>query len=223
MAKPIRLSKAARDLLRRRANSERVDVTPANLETYRELARAGIMEPFSGFMRGPEAVFRFTQRRLGTAGGASALPFRPLGHASEDFPGILSNGQFGIRCSLNHFVMRDALRAASRCSWAMTASMRSRQAGCLAPRHNRRRSGARMLLDIPSGRKPPRHLPTPGPVRWRARRRPLVCQSNRALRAEDRPWQAVVGTVAAHGAVICWRPQPGGKGSGERGGVAPCG
>jgi hypothetical protein len=32
MAKPIRLSKAARDLLRRRANRERVDVTAANLE-----------------------------------------------------------------------------------------------------------------------------------------------------------------------------------------------
>jgi hypothetical protein len=62
MAKPIRLSQAARDLLRRRANWERVEVTPANLEAYRELARAGIMEPFSGFMRGPEAVFRFTQQ-----------------------------------------------------------------------------------------------------------------------------------------------------------------
>jgi hypothetical protein len=61
MAKPTRLSRAARDLLRRRANRERVEVTPANLEAYRELARAGIMEPFSGFMRGPEAVFRFTQ------------------------------------------------------------------------------------------------------------------------------------------------------------------
>ena len=59
--KPIRLSQAARDLLRRRAKQERVEVTPANLEAYRELARAGIMEPFSGFMRGPEAVFRFTQ------------------------------------------------------------------------------------------------------------------------------------------------------------------
>src|SRR5437762_6796149 len=61
MAKPIRLSKAARDLLRRRANRERVEVTPANLEAYRELARAGIMEPFSGFMRGLEAIFRLTQ------------------------------------------------------------------------------------------------------------------------------------------------------------------
>lgn len=61
MANPIHLSKAARDLLRRRANRERVEVTPANLEAYRELARAGIMEPFSGFMRGPEAAFRFTQ------------------------------------------------------------------------------------------------------------------------------------------------------------------
>jgi hypothetical protein len=131
MDKPIRLSKAARDLLRRRANSERVDVTPGNLETYRELARAGIMEPFTGFMRGPEAVFRFTQRG---------------------------------------WERREELQ---RCRFAPSAM--------------------------------------------------LVCPSNRALRAEDRPWQAAVGTVAAHGAVICWRPQPGGKGSGERGGVAPCG
>jgi len=57
----INLSKEARNLLRRRANREHVEVTPDNLEAYRELARAGVMEPFSGFMIGPEAVFRFTQ------------------------------------------------------------------------------------------------------------------------------------------------------------------
>ena len=61
MAEPIRLSKSARNLLRQRANKERVEVTPVNLEAYRELASAGVMEPFSGFMRGPEAGFRFTQ------------------------------------------------------------------------------------------------------------------------------------------------------------------
>jgi hypothetical protein len=61
MAKPIRLSKAARDILRRRANREHVEVTPDNLEAYRELARAGVMYPLSGFMVGPEAVFRFTE------------------------------------------------------------------------------------------------------------------------------------------------------------------
>jgi hypothetical protein len=43
--KPIQLSKAARDLLRRRANREHVEVTPENLEAYRELARAGVMYP----------------------------------------------------------------------------------------------------------------------------------------------------------------------------------
>jgi hypothetical protein len=55
------LSKDARDLVRRAAR-EHVEVTPDNLEAFRELAKAGVMEPFSGFMRGPEATFRFTQQ-----------------------------------------------------------------------------------------------------------------------------------------------------------------
>jgi hypothetical protein len=53
------LSRSARHLLRL-ASREHVDVTPENLEAYRELASAGVMEPRSGFMRGPEAVFHFT-------------------------------------------------------------------------------------------------------------------------------------------------------------------
>jgi hypothetical protein len=61
MAKPIRLSKAARDLLRCRANREHVEVTPENLDAYRELARAGAMYPCASFTRGPESVFRFTE------------------------------------------------------------------------------------------------------------------------------------------------------------------
>jgi hypothetical protein len=59
--KAIALSNGARNLLRRRAAGEHVEVTPDNLEAYRELVRCGVMEPFSGFMRGPEAVFRFTE------------------------------------------------------------------------------------------------------------------------------------------------------------------
>jgi hypothetical protein len=55
------LSRAARKLLRRRANGEHVEVTPQNIEAYRELARTGVMYPLSGFMVGPEAVFRFTE------------------------------------------------------------------------------------------------------------------------------------------------------------------
>jgi hypothetical protein len=56
----VNLSKEARELLKL-ASRQHVDVTPSNLEAYRELARVGVMEPFSGFMRGPEAVFRFTK------------------------------------------------------------------------------------------------------------------------------------------------------------------
>jgi len=57
----VELSRAARDVLRRRAAGEGVDVTPESLEAYRELVRAGVMYPVSGFLRGPEATFRFTE------------------------------------------------------------------------------------------------------------------------------------------------------------------
>jgi len=43
--KAIHLSRNARNLLYRRANGEHVEVTPQNLEAYRELARAGVMYP----------------------------------------------------------------------------------------------------------------------------------------------------------------------------------
>ena len=53
------LSKAARDLVRRRlAGDDRV--TPDNLGAYRELAAARIMYPVSTWAGGPESVFRFT-------------------------------------------------------------------------------------------------------------------------------------------------------------------
>lgn len=57
----MRLSKSARMLLRRRASGEHVEVTPNNVEAYRELAGAGVMYPLSGFMVGPDAAFRFTE------------------------------------------------------------------------------------------------------------------------------------------------------------------
>jgi hypothetical protein len=57
----VELSRAARHLLRRRAAGKSVDVTPDSLEAYRELQRAGVMYPVSGFLRGPEAAFRFTE------------------------------------------------------------------------------------------------------------------------------------------------------------------
>ncbi len=57
----VELSPAAREVLRRRAAGEGVDVTPESLEAYRELVRAGMMYAVSGFLRGPEAAFRFTE------------------------------------------------------------------------------------------------------------------------------------------------------------------
>ena len=51
------LSEAALDLLRLILDGGRAPVA-ANLESYRELARAGLMDPISGFAHGPEANFR---------------------------------------------------------------------------------------------------------------------------------------------------------------------
>jgi hypothetical protein len=61
MAEVLTLSDAAVAVLRRRIETKRSEVTPENIEAYRELARAGIMYPVSGFVHGPEANFRFTE------------------------------------------------------------------------------------------------------------------------------------------------------------------
>ena len=56
----VTLSEAAHALLRRVLETGRAIVTDDNRESYRELARAGIMYPVSGFISGPEANYRFT-------------------------------------------------------------------------------------------------------------------------------------------------------------------
>jgi hypothetical protein len=55
------LSEAARDILRRRFSGQRVEVDPDSRDAYRELAAAGLAEPVSGFISGPEANFRLTK------------------------------------------------------------------------------------------------------------------------------------------------------------------
>ncbi len=55
------LSEAALELLRRRFEGQRIAVTDQTRETYRELARAGLAEPISGFVGGPESHFRLTK------------------------------------------------------------------------------------------------------------------------------------------------------------------
>jgi hypothetical protein len=72
----VDLSKRARNLLRL-ASCGHVEVTPDNLEAYRELARAGVMQPFSGFMRGPEAIFRFTEEGWNRREELQRLRFAP--------------------------------------------------------------------------------------------------------------------------------------------------
>jgi hypothetical protein len=54
------LSEAALALLRFRVEGGNREVNESNLEAYRELARAGIMYPVSGFISGPEYLFRWT-------------------------------------------------------------------------------------------------------------------------------------------------------------------
>jgi hypothetical protein len=61
MPDTITLSAAAQALLRHLLATKDTTVTPANLETYRELVRAGIMFPMSGMIGGPESHFLFTE------------------------------------------------------------------------------------------------------------------------------------------------------------------
>jgi hypothetical protein len=61
MPDTITLSEAALALLRLRVSGQRVEVTDATREAYRELAAARLMYPVSGFVSGPEAFFRFTE------------------------------------------------------------------------------------------------------------------------------------------------------------------
>ena len=72
-----KLSKSARKLLRRRASGEHVEVSPDNLEAYRELAKAGVMYPLSAFMQGPESIFRFTEQGWNRREELQRSPFTP--------------------------------------------------------------------------------------------------------------------------------------------------
>ena len=56
----VELSDAALALLRSRVDGGSREVNDLNREVYRELARAGIMYPVSGFISGPEYLFRWT-------------------------------------------------------------------------------------------------------------------------------------------------------------------
>jgi hypothetical protein len=58
----LNLSVEAAALFRRRLADEWVAVTPGTLTLYRELAAAGLMDPISGFTRGPEANFRLSEQ-----------------------------------------------------------------------------------------------------------------------------------------------------------------
>lgn len=57
----ITLSQAAESLLLRRYNDERMAVTDETHAAYRELAAARFLYPASGFTRGAEANFHFTE------------------------------------------------------------------------------------------------------------------------------------------------------------------
>lgn len=60
MSVRIEISNEAIELLRTCLETGRVVVTPENREIYRELVRAGIMFPVSGFVNGEEALYRFS-------------------------------------------------------------------------------------------------------------------------------------------------------------------
>jgi len=55
------LSEAALALLRLHVERDGIRVDDSNREAHRELAGAGIMDPVSSFVAGPEAFYRFTE------------------------------------------------------------------------------------------------------------------------------------------------------------------
>lgn len=58
----IALSPAAVALFRRHVERQgQIPVDDSTRETYRELARAGLMQPGSTFRDGPESIYRLTQ------------------------------------------------------------------------------------------------------------------------------------------------------------------
>jgi hypothetical protein len=57
----ITLSPDALALLKLHVTQDGIMVNDANREAHRELARAGIMFPLSGFASGPESHYRFTK------------------------------------------------------------------------------------------------------------------------------------------------------------------
>jgi hypothetical protein len=61
MPRSITLSEDALALFRLHVERDGIRVDDANREAHRELARAGLMDPVSGFTRGPEAYYRFTE------------------------------------------------------------------------------------------------------------------------------------------------------------------
>jgi hypothetical protein len=81
----VALSEAAMLLLRTCLEARRVVVTAENRETYRELARAGIMYPVSGFVNGEEAIYRFSDDGWQWITGPSSpfsSPAKPLSPGS---------------------------------------------------------------------------------------------------------------------------------------------
>jgi hypothetical protein len=75
----VMLSRDAVALLRHRIATGDGTVTPENRESYRELARAGIMEPVIGFVGGAEANFRFTEEGWQRRADWLNAPARPPG------------------------------------------------------------------------------------------------------------------------------------------------
>lgn len=72
------LSEAAKALLHRRFNRERVEVTDETRPLYRELVEAGLMMPLRTFALGNESAYRLTDAacdvRDALSGPASPVP-----------------------------------------------------------------------------------------------------------------------------------------------------
>jgi hypothetical protein len=168
----IQSSEAARDLPRRRAAREEVEVTLENIEAHLEPAEADVMEPFSGFMKRPEAVLRFMEDGRNRRDELRRVPSTPSAMVRWIMRTSSPMGESVLDVSRTTSSCR--MPCASRRSWAITVPIRSRNRSFAHALD----ASAPISSALSSGFKPPESTKSRRPVPLPP---PMISMSRRAF------------------------------------------